>query len=252
MTRPLAGWRVIVPRGGEWGERVAADLRAHGAIPTIAPLINFAPAADTEALTQALERLAQGAYDWVIVTSATTVDVFLAMRAVIHPDTNVAAVGETTAAALQAAGYRCDFVPTNESSAIGLLTELPLGESGGQRILLPQSEIADSSLARDFQAAGHNAEQVTAYRTIGVAAPDSVVEAVAAGVFRAILVTSGSVAQQVEEQFRNIPEQTLIVAIGPRTAHDALALGLPVDLIARERSSMSLVETLVEAARENQ
>jgi uroporphyrinogen-III synthase len=54
----------------------------------------------------------------------------------------------------------------------------------------------------------------------------------------------------VEEQFGEIPEQTLVVAIGPRTAHDALALGLPVDLIARERSAMSLVEALVEAAEE--
>jgi uroporphyrinogen-III synthase len=205
-----------------------------------------------EALVDALGRLAAGEFHWVVVTSATTVDVFQAMQTSIPADTKVAAVGETTAAALLAAGFRCDFVPTNESSAIGLVNELPLGTVTGQRILLPQSEIADPALVRDLQLAGHHAEQVTAYRTVGVAAPEAVVADVAAGKYRAILVTSGSVAQQVEEQFGDIPEQTLVVAIGPRTAHDALAFGLPVDLIARERSALSLVETLIDAAEEAQ
>jgi uroporphyrinogen-III synthase len=250
MTKPLAGWRVIVPRGGEWGERVAADLRAAGASPIVAPLINFAPAADTAALDAALQRLEAGTYDWLVVSSATTVDVFSAMRTVIPPTTKIAAVGETTATALATAGYRCDFVPTNDSSAIGLVNELPLGNETGLRILLPQSEIAEKTLLNGLLAAGHRAEQVTAYRTVGVPAGDAVVEAVASGEVRAILVTSGSIAQQVSEQFGDIPENTLVVAIGPRTAHDALALGLPVDFIARERSADSLVEALIEAAED--
>ncbi|MGH3703676.1 MAG: uroporphyrinogen-III synthase, partial [Agromyces sp.] len=38
--KPLAGWRVLVPRGGPWGDGVAAALRARGASPVVAPLIN--------------------------------------------------------------------------------------------------------------------------------------------------------------------------------------------------------------------
>ena len=53
QAKPLAGWRVLVPRGGKWGDGVAATLRGFGAIPVIAPLINFAGAEDPSALANA-------------------------------------------------------------------------------------------------------------------------------------------------------------------------------------------------------
>ena len=52
-AKPLDGWRVLVPRGGPWGDSVAASLRAQGAVPVVAPLINFAPTADQGALDAA-------------------------------------------------------------------------------------------------------------------------------------------------------------------------------------------------------
>ena len=65
--KPLAGWRVLVPRGGPWGDGVAATLRSQGAVPVIAPLINFAPSTDQATLEEALadawrwqERLKKG------------------------------------------------------------------------------------------------------------------------------------------------------------------------------------------------
>ena len=81
--KPLAGWRVLVPRGGPWGDGVAATLRHQGATPVVAPLINFAPTNDQATLDQALADLEAGAFDWLTVTSATTVDVLFAHRATI-------------------------------------------------------------------------------------------------------------------------------------------------------------------------
>ena len=45
-AKPLAGWRVLVPRGGPWGDSVAADLRWKGGAPIVAPMLNLAPTAD--------------------------------------------------------------------------------------------------------------------------------------------------------------------------------------------------------------
>src|SRR5690606_7001618 len=104
-ARPLDGWRILVPRGGPWGDGVAASLRTQGAVPVVAPPINFAPTSDPDALDAALERRQGGQYDWLTVTSATTVDVLVAHRVTVPKRTRIAAVGETTAAALLAAGY---------------------------------------------------------------------------------------------------------------------------------------------------
>ncbi len=248
--KPLAGWRVLVPRGGPWGDSVAADIRAHGGIPVVAPMINFAPTSDEEALERALAELAAGRFDWVTVTSATTVDVLSAHQARIPPNTRIAAVGETTAAALLAAGYRADLVPADDNSAVGLLAEWPAATRGvvPLRVLTLRSEIAKPTLTDGLTEMGHDVESVVAYRTVGIPVAEHVVADVASGRINAILVTSGSVAEQVQQQLGPVPEGTLVAAIGPRTARDARSAGLRVDVVARDRTAESLVDAVARVA----
>ncbi|MFC6356412.1 uroporphyrinogen-III synthase [Luethyella okanaganae] len=248
--KPLVGWKVLVPRGGPWGDRVAASLRAQGASPIVAPMINFAPTDDEAALDAALAKLAVGGFDWVTVTSATTVDVLSSHQAVVPSSTHIAAVGETTAAALVAAGYRVEFVPSEDNSARGLLEEWTTATHGviPLRVLALRSEIAKPLLSVGLARIGHCVEAVVAYRTIGVPVAEKVIDDVAAGRVDAVLVTSGSVAEQVQRQLGPIPENTLVVCIGPQTAKDAHAHGLRVDMVADERSAESLIDALVQAA----
>jgi uroporphyrinogen-III synthase len=251
--KPLAGWRVLVPRGGPWGDGVAAALRARGATPIVAPMINFAPTDDQPALEAALAKLAAGGFDWVTVTSATTVDVLSSYGAVIPPSTRVAAVGETTAAALTAAGYHADIVPSEDNSAQGLLEEWEAATEGVAplRVLALRSAIAKQVLSLGLARAGHQVEAVVAYRTVGVPVAPKVADDVRGGRVNAVLVTSGSVAEQVQQQLGPIPETTLVAAIGPQTQKDAAELGLRVDVVARERSAESLIDAVVEAATAN-
>jgi uroporphyrinogen-III synthase len=213
--KPLAGWRVLVPRGGPWGDGVAATLRKQGATPVIAPLINFAPTNDHETLERALADLAAGRFDWITLTSATTVDVLYAYRASIPASTKVAAVGETTATALQAVGYRVDLVPDIDNSAAGMAEQLIGLETDPRDILTLRSETAKPVLTRMLTEAGHRVHSVVAYRTVGVPVTDRIAEDVRSGRINAILITSGSVAEQVHEQFPVVPSTTLIAAIGP-------------------------------------
>jgi uroporphyrinogen-III synthase len=245
MPRPLAGWRVLVPRGGKWGDGIAATLRSRGAIPVIAPLINFASADDAGALASALDLLQAGHFEWIVITSATTVDVLTGQGARIPAGTRIAAVGETTGAALTLAGYRVDFVPQRDNSARGLVKEWPPEAITGP-VLVPQSDLAEPNLVSGLTERGVEAHFVSAYRTIGVPAADAVLEDVASGRIGAILVTSGSVARQVAAQFAPLPEQTVVACIGPRTAFDARAAGLTVDVIAEDRTADSLVASLAE------
>ena len=243
-AKPLSGWRVLVPRGGKWGDGVAATLRSFGAVPVIAPMINFASTEDQVGLTDALARLSGGQFDWLVITSATTVDVLVSQRTVIPESTSIAAVGETTAAALTLAGYRVDFVPENDNSARGLVKEWPAGDSG--RVLIPHSDIAEPTLVAGLAERGLEVEYVAAYRTVGVTVADSVATDVASGRIGALLVTSGSVARQVAAQLAPLPESTVVACIGPRTAFDARDAGLAVHIIAEQRSAAALVDALVE------
>ncbi|WP_040167153.1 uroporphyrinogen-III synthase [Microbacterium gorillae] len=239
--KPLSGWRVLVPRGGPWGDSVAASLREQGAVPVVAPLINFAATTEPAALEDALERLAAGEFDWLTVTSATTVDVLYASRARIAPSTRVAAVGETTAAALQAAGYKVDLVPARDNSAAGMAEELIAMEPEKRHILTLRAEAAKPVLTKALLAAGHDVHQVVAYRTVGVPVTERIARDVASGRINAVLITSGSVAEQVSLQFPSIPDETIVAAIGPRTAKDARRAGLDVDIIADKQTVDALI-----------
>lgn len=244
QEKPLTGWRVLVPRGGPWGDGVAANLRSQGAVPVVAPLINFAATNDQHTLEQALTDLSAGAFDWLTVTSATTADVLYAYRAVIPAGTRVAAVGETTAAALQSMRYRVDLIPERDNSAAGMAGQLIALESEPRDILTLRSEIAKPVLTRMLIDAGHRVRSVVAYRTVGVPVTERIAHDVRIGRINAILVTSGSVAEQVCEQFPEIPPSTVIAAIGPRTAKDARLAGLSVDVIAERQTVDALIHAV--------
>jgi uroporphyrinogen-III synthase len=113
---------------------------------------------------------------------------------------------------------------------------------------VPQSESAEPTLVAGLAELGLDAEFVSAYRTVGVPVTDQVRADVADGRISAILVSSGSVARQIAQQLAPLPAATVVACIGPRTAYDARAAGLAVNVIAESRSATSLVESLVEVA----
>ena len=167
-----------------------------------------------------------------------------AHRAVIPASTKVAAVGETTAAALQAVGYKVDLVPETDNSAAGMAQQLIALEAEPRQILTLRSEIAKPVLTQSLIDAGHHVESVVAYRTVGVPVTERILRDVSNGRINAILVTSGSVAEQVREQFPEIPDTTLLAAIGPRTAQDALNAGLSVSVVADRQTVDALIEAV--------
>ncbi|RRJ85958.1 uroporphyrinogen-III synthase [Gulosibacter macacae] len=247
-TQPLRGLKVLVPRGGTFGMNVADAVRARGAFPITAPLINFASPSPLDApkLSAAIARLESGAYQWVAVTSQTAVDVMHSMQVTVPDGTLIAAAGETTAQALMTAGYRVDFVPTHDNSAKGLLVEWPEAKRRAPKIsvLWLHSEHSMPVLARGLARRGHAVDSVIAYRSLGVPAAESIQYDIRNSRIRAVLVTSGSVAEQLVKQFEHIPDDIMLGAIGPRTAKDARALGLRIDVVARQRSVASLLDGL--------
>ncbi len=238
-ARGLAGLRVLVPRGGPWGEAVADDLRARGAEPLVVPLIGVAPPEDPAPLDAALDRLRAGGFDWLVVTSATTVDALVARGADVHAGMRVAAVGSATAEACRQAGLPVDLV--GAGSARDLADALP---TDAGRVLLPQSDLADHGALDALAARGADVVAVVAYRTVAVPVDDATCDAARRGAIDAVLVTSGSVARQVAAQLGPLPPRTLVACLGPRTTADAEAAGLRVTVTAPGRSVTALLDAL--------
>lgn len=228
--------RVLIPRGGRWGDEVARLVAAAGFEPVVRPLVRTAPAEDQDALGRELARLADGGFDWLVVTSRSTVPVLPPVPRSVR----VAAVGVATASALRERGVRVDFVPARQSAA-GLVAEWPVREGSA---LWPRALDARPTVAEGLRRHGMRVTDVVAYRTEPVDAPalerdDAAIDAA--------LVTSGSIAQQVARL--GLPADARVIAIGEQTAEDCRALGLRVAGIAAQPSAAALVEALSAAVR---
>lgn len=237
--------RILIARGGDAGERLAAAVRQRGGDPWIAPLIEQVPPEDPAALTAAVERWNTGAYDWMVVTSANGAAAVADAGADSVPSAGIAAVGPATARALARRGLEVALTPDAAFSAAGLAPALldAFGETP-RRVLLPVSEIAGTTLERALHDAGHAVDRVTAYRTVPAPENAEAAAAVRAGEVAAILVSSGSIAREVARRFPALPPETRLVAIGPPTAEALGAAGLRADAVADPHTGDGMVAAL--------
>jgi uroporphyrinogen-III synthase len=242
---PLTGVRVLIPRGGELGDRLATAIAGDGGEPVIAPIIEFRePGSDS--LAQQCERLSAGDFDWVAVTSANTVEALARHGVTIPPGTRVAVVGPATGSAMEAAGYPVDFIPQETFSAAGMLAEWPGPSPTGSpgTVLLPQSAIAEPTLADGLAARGFTVAAVTAYETVVVPWSEGIRAQAVAGDFDAVLLTSASMARAVAAK-ATLPTSTVVACIGESTAVGARAAGLRVHAVAEQSTAEGLVAALI-------
>jgi uroporphyrinogen-III synthase len=244
---PLAGKRIVVTRPREYATGLAGELERLGATVLVMPLLQIEPMRDKDSdrLDEVLENVS--AYDWVVFTSANAVAAVQEHLAGKLEGVKIAAVGPATAAAVRTLGVEPAFVP--ERYASSQIAD-GLGPVEGQRILLPQADIAEPWLGAQLTARGAAVEAVVAYRTVAV--DPSVVEA--AELERgadAVTLASGSGARSLAALAAKFPlvakalDKTCLVAIGPKTAEAAREVGLNVGLVADEASAEGIVRVLV-------
>jgi uroporphyrinogen-III synthase len=170
--RPLAHARVLITRSPERSLTLVAALEEAGAEALLLPLIDFERAADQHSLDVACDALAAGAFDWLVVSSATTVHVLsdkaaergMTLGTWLPANTRVAAIGQAARGLLESAGVAVTLTPPAPAqSAAGLLEVWP---AGAGRVLLPQADIAAPRLAEGLRASGADVTVVTAYRTV--------------------------------------------------------------------------------------
>jgi len=255
-TKPLFGWRVLVPRTKEQAAGVSQRLREYGAVPEEVPTIAVEPPRTPQQMERAVKGLVTGRYQWVAFTSANAVRAVrerfeeYGLDARAFAGVKIAAVGEQTAKSLLDFGIRPDLVPEKEQSAEGLAKEWPPYDDlldPINRVLLPRADIATETLLARLTELGWECEDVTAYRTVRAAPPPAPIrEAIKGGGFDAVLFTSSSTVRNLVGIAGKPHAVTVIGVIGPQTAKTAGEFGLRVDVTAPKPSMTALVDAMAE------
>lgn len=255
-TRPLFGWRVLVPRTKEQAGALSERLRACGAVPEEVPTIAVEPPRTPQQMERAIKGLVTGRYEWVAFTSRNAVKAVrerfeeYGLDARAFAGIKVAAVGDQTAADLLAWGIKPDLVPSGEQSAAGLLEDWPPYDAVFDpidRVFLPRADIATENLVAGLVERGWEVDDVTAYRTVRAAPPAAPIrEAIKSGGFDAVVFTSSSTVRNLVGIAGKPHTSTVIACIGPATAKTAEEHGLRVDVLAASPSVADLATALSE------
>ncbi|MBV8986492.1 MAG: uroporphyrinogen-III C-methyltransferase [Acidimicrobiia bacterium] len=243
-SRPLFGRRVVVTRAREQASELVDLLQRLGAQAIELPAITIGEPDDGGAgLWESASSLRRGDFEWIVFTSANSVDRFCALLrdARDFATTKVAAIGPGTGAALARFGIEADLVP-ERFVAESLVEAFPSGEG---RLLLPRAAVARDVLVDGLGAKGWAVTVVEAYRTRPAEpSPSTLAEARKAD---AITFTSSSTVTNFLQVAGADAVPPVVVCIGPITAATARDAGLTVDVVAEEHTIDGVVDALASA-----
>ena len=204
---------ILVTRPAGSGDPLVAELEARGyrvcAVPTVT----------TRALPVDWPDLSR--YDWVVLTSAAGVEALPELPA----GPRLAAVGQSTAAALRAKGAEVDVVP-REANGAALAAALP--DPSGSRVLLVRASLADPNLPNALRERGALVEEITAYETVEGPAESAgeLRQAMGRTDLAAVVFASGSAVRGFAALGGSIDLPA--ITIGPRTTSVARDAGFTV------------------------
>jgi uroporphyrinogen III methyltransferase / synthase len=235
---PLFGQTIGITRPDHQSDDIAAKIVTLSGQPVIMPMIEIRAIHETQAATadEVVARLEN--YQWLVFTSVNGVAAFFDrlwqtgrdVRQIGH--LQVAAVGSSTAAALENRGLRADIVP--DSFRAEALAESLSPHVKDQRVLWARASRGRDVLSRTLADAGATVDEVIVYRNDDVEPFDAeVVDLVRSGSLDWVGLSSPSIARQFAKLLstHQISPQSLstkIATISPVTSGAVTEAGLVV------------------------
>jgi len=232
----LTGIGVLVTRPEHQAHHLCQLIEAEGGAPVRYPALLIRPRADRAAVRAAIGPADR--YDLVIFVSANAVRFgadFLENRR----DLRLATVGQVTAAALNAAGYRISLMPAEGADTEALLAMPQLAHMSGQRVLIVRGVGGRELLADALVQRGALVQLAEVY-TREPARPDATLQAQVEqlwrqGGVRVYSATSVAVLEAligiVTPRCRELMDSTALLTGSRRIADAAIRLGLGSPLI---------------------
>jgi uroporphyrinogen-III synthase len=247
----LAGLRVLVTRPRHQSAGLVALIEQCGGTAIRFPVIEILPVHETRAARLTLACLDD--FDWVIFVSPNAVEHGLALMDTRQTRARLAAVGGSTAAALEQAGFACVLRPAGSASSEALLAlpDLQGDTVAGSRILIVRGEGGRPLLGDTLSKRGAGVQYAEVYRRARPALDDGgLAERGSDGGIDAIVITS---LQGLENLFALLGEGALgwlrqagYVVVSERLAAHVHALGIVhPSVVAAGAADDALIEALI-------
>jgi len=236
-SKPLFGRRVVVTRAREQASDLKRLFEESGAQVVQFPTIEIVPPESFDSLDRAVDE----AWDWLIFTSTNGVSAFFERLFAKEKDVRslsckVAAVGDSTAAALRAHGIAPDIVPDKFMSS-ALIPRLPTHPI---RAAIIRAQEGRDDLLDELRKRGGEVHLAVAYRTVPVTHD--------AGELHDIDVVTFTSASTVDNFFASggNANGALVASIGPITSDAIRKHGRAVDVEASAATIQALHDAVVE------
>lgn len=239
---------VLITRPGHQSDNLARLVESRGWHAILLPALEIAPMPRSIELIERLERLRD--YDCLIFISANAVNFALqANNGRIGPFKNckIAAVGRSTAKALESAGIVVDWVPDTGFNSEALLAMPPFQEVDGRSLLIVRGKGGREKLADTLRERGARVDYLEVYERVQPKTDTSrVVNLLKRGELDVITVTSGEallnlVGMLAEEAWPEMASVPLVV-IGERMHRLAEHIGFKRIAIALGPDDEAIVE----------
>lgn len=257
--RPLFGLRIGITRPDHQCDAICRKVTSLSGQPVVMPLIeiNQIDSAARQTVSQVINKLEE--FDWLIFTSVNGVDAFLRylweegddVRALGH--LKLAAIGSSTAQALERSGLRADVVPEHfraEALAAALTPHVK-----NKRVLWARANRGRDVLPKTLTSAGAAVTECVVYRNDDVTNwPPTVMQQLQDGSLHWVGLSSPSIARQFAELLNRCdlsPDQTpvRIATISPVTTAAAMEVGLKVRAEATRYTWDGILDAIVAAER---
>jgi uroporphyrinogen-III synthase len=256
-TNPLKGKRVVVTRAWHQSSEFAQKLEATGAQALLYPCVEIIPPAQCDELDANLRALFANRFDWLLLTSQNTVLALssrikaLGLDASLPTTVRVAAVGPATAHAT-ATFLGVDVGALPQVFDAESLAQLVHSLVPGQKVLLPQADIASPMLENKLRESNAKVVSVVAYQTIKGSGGAPILDPLKQGLIDVITFASPSAVRFFIERLideggnLNLLKGVCIACIGKVTQKAAFENGLHVSIAPLHHTIDALMAALEE------
>lgn len=256
--RALAGLRIAVTRPYDENRRLQDRLYADGAHVAVTPTLRVVPLVPDGAGKKLVKLLADGHYDWLVLTSANGVRHLTGYLLATGCDLRalagcrIAAIGERTALALRDVGLAPDLVAGNATQE-GIAAELTARHP--KRVLIARATLARPVLENLLHQGGINSDILPLYETVpnvtGIAHLKDLLQQKKIDVitFTSARTFNSLAAACPGEELAHLLASVAVAVIGPVTRAAVEAAGVTVTMEAESADMDSLATSIAQWRR---